>query len=65
MILRVIIARAQIIESRFTIIIVSAISERIDLGQIALRGDYLAPRGVDVLCLQDAGFVDNLNNIAL
>ena len=65
MILRVIIARAQIIEPRFTIIIVSAVSERIDLGQIALRGDNLAPWGVDVLCLHDAICINDLNNIAL
>ena len=65
MILRVIIARAQIIEPRFAIIIVSTIPERVDLGQITLGRNYLAPRGVDILCLQDAICINDLNNIAL
>ena len=68
MILRIIIARTQIIEPRFTIIIVSAvstISERVDLGQITLRGDNLAPRGIDIFCLHDAICVNDLDHVTL
>ena len=65
MVLRVIVSALQVIEAGFTIIIVSTISERIDFRQIALRRDYLAPRGVDILCLHDAICINDLNNIAL
>ena len=64
-ILRIIISALQIIEPRLGIIIISAIPERVDLGQITLRGDYLAPRGIDILCLQNTAFVNDLDNVTL
>ena len=65
MILRVIVPTLQIVETSLGIIVISTISERVDLGQIALRRDYLAPRGIDIFCLHDAICVNDLNNIAL
>ena len=65
MILRVIVSALQVIESCFRVIIVSTIPERVDLGQITLCGDDLAPRGVDVLCLRDTAFVNDLDNVTL
>ena len=65
MILRVIVSTLQVVEPRLGIIIISTISERIDLGQITLGRNYLAPRGVDVLCLQDTAFVNDLDNVTL
>ncbi len=65
MILRVIVSALQVIESRLGIIIISAIPERVDLGQITLGRNHFAPRGVDVLCLQNTAFVNDLHHVAL
>ena len=65
MILRVIVSALQVIESRLGIIIISAIPERVDLGQIAFGRNYFAPRGIDILCLQNTAFVNDLDNVTL
>ena len=65
MVLGVIISALQIVEPRLRIIVIPAISKRVDLGQIALRRDYLAPRGIDVLCLHDAICVNDLDHVTL
>ena len=65
MILRVIVSALQIVETSLGIIVISTISERIDLGQITLGRNYLAPRGVDVFCLQDTAFINDLNHVTL
>ena len=65
MILRVIVSALQVIESRFTIIIVSAIPERIHFRQIALGRNHFAPRGIDIFCLHDAICVNDLDHVTL
>ena len=65
MILRVIVPTLQIVETSLGIIVISTISERVDLGQIALRRDYLAPRGIDIFCLHDAICINNLDDVTL
>ena len=65
MILRVIVPTLQIVEPRLGIIVISTIPERVDLGQITLGRNHFAPRGVDVLCLRDTAFVNDLHHVAL
>ena len=65
MILRVIVPTLQIVEPRLRIIVIPTISERIDFRQIAFRRNHFAPRGIDILCLQDTAFVNDLDNVTL
>ena len=68
MILRVIVSTLQVVESCLIIIIVSAISERIDLSQSTGAG-HIAPCiilvGSNRLVLKAGDIVDQLDNIAL
>ena len=65
----VIVSALQVIESGFAIVIVSAISERIDLGQSTGAGENIAPRIIlicrDRLILKAGDIMDQLHHVAL
>ena len=63
--LRIIIARLEIIEAGFRVVIITAIAERIYIRKCSAAAYYLAPRVVAVACNNISAAVNDTDNVAL